>query len=96
MSCNSYLLVPPPLIVPLPCSLLPAPRPQLPLELQAHNAGTDARGRPTAELVCVAGPARQWSDSVQGHIVSLAGSSRVAAVSTTNGDLLVSAGWEGS
>ncbi len=92
---HPFLPLPLPLTIPLPYTLLPAPRPQLPLELQAHNAGSDARGRPTAELVCVAGPARQWSDSVQGHIVSLAGSSRVAAVSTTNGDLLVGAGWEG-
>ncbi|GFR47461.1 hypothetical protein Agub_g9187 [Astrephomene gubernaculifera] len=63
--------------------------PQIPLELQALNTGHDARNRPTAELVCLAGGSRQWGDAVQGHIVAMAGSSRLAAVSTSQGDLMV-------
>ncbi|KAG2500684.1 hypothetical protein HYH03_001450 [Edaphochlamys debaryana] len=62
---------------------------QITLELQAYNNARDARGRPTAELVLLAGPVRRWADVVPGHVVSMAGSSRLAVVSTTNGDLMV-------
>ncbi|KXZ40850.1 hypothetical protein GPECTOR_1839g911 [Gonium pectorale] len=63
--------------------------PQVPLELQALNTGRDARNRPAAELVCLAGSARRWADTLPGQVVALAGSSRLVAVSTTFGDLMV-------
>ncbi|GLC49216.1 hypothetical protein PLESTB_000195200 [Pleodorina starrii] len=62
---------------------------QVPLELQAINTARDARQRPSGELVWLAGSRRQWSDCVQGYIVALAGSGRLAAASTTGGDLMV-------
>ncbi|KAG2438957.1 hypothetical protein HYH02_010749 [Chlamydomonas schloesseri] len=59
------------------------------VELQALNSGRDARGRPAGELLCLVGGQRRWTDVVQGAVVALAGSSRLAAAATGNGDLMV-------
>ncbi|KAG2443703.1 hypothetical protein HXX76_002051 [Chlamydomonas incerta] len=59
------------------------------VELQALNTARDARGRPAGELLCLEGGQRRWGDSVQGAVVALAGSNRLAAAATSNGDLMV-------
>ncbi|GLI61960.1 hypothetical protein VaNZ11_004523 [Volvox africanus] len=89
------LLVPPDPIKPIlqvymhvPSSLAGEPM-QLPLELQAKNTERDSRQRPVAELACLMGCRRQWSDTIQGQVVALAGSSRLAAAATASGDLMV-------
>jgi protein HIRA/HIR1 len=64
-------------------------RPQTPMELQAANV-TLRSGRQSAELLCMAGAAPHWHDSVaDGHVVAMAGCARLVAVGTTSGDLLV-------
>ncbi|GIL75426.1 hypothetical protein Vretimale_8060 [Volvox reticuliferus] len=62
---------------------------QAPVELQAKNTDRDSRQRPVAELACLKGSRRQWSDTIQGQVVALAGSSRLAAAATASGDLMV-------
>ncbi|EFJ49808.1 hypothetical protein VOLCADRAFT_117135, partial [Volvox carteri f. nagariensis] len=90
----SVHLVPPEPIKPILSALIPlrsgvAGEVPLTLELQANNTGRDVRQRPVAELVCLSGARRQWSDALQGHVVALAGCSRLIAASTANGDLMV-------
>lgn len=56
------------------------------------NTGGDGRSRPAAEVMCVSQRGPVWTDCLQDHVVVLAGSSRMAAVCTTEADLMVGGG----
>ncbi len=63
--------------------------PMLTWTLFTHPTGRDHRGEPFAELVCLRGGTRAWTDRVHGQVQAMAGSRCYSAVALRTGELLI-------